>query len=105
MSNFLRREADSFFFRRRVPALLQARLKQSEIYRSLKTNVRRTARARAAYLFIATEKLFRMLEEEDDEFPLTNDDIRVALRRWLDTPPPLEATPQNRGCGLMPPML
>lgn len=28
-----------------------------------------------------------MLEEEDDEFPLTDDDIRVAVRRWLDTPP------------------
>lgn len=85
MSNFLRREADSFFFRRRVPASLQARLGQTEIYRSLKTTVRRTARARAAHLFIATEKLFRMLEEEDDEFPLTDDDIRVAVRRWLDT--------------------
>ncbi|MCX8996259.1 site-specific integrase [Rhizobiaceae bacterium BDR2-2] len=85
MSNFLRREADSFFFRRRVPAPFQARLGQTEIYRSLKTTVRRTARARAAHLFIATEKLFRMLEEEDDEFPLTDDDIRVAVRRWLDT--------------------
>ncbi|MCQ1770371.1 hypothetical protein NOI24_03605 [Neorhizobium galegae] len=88
MSNFLRREADSFFFRRRVPAPLQARLGQTEIYRSLKTSVRRTARARAAHLFIATEKLFQMLEEEeDDEFPLTDDDIRIAVRRWLDTPP------------------
>lgn len=87
MSNFLRREADSFFFRRRVPAPLQARLGQTEIYRSLKTSVRRTARARAAHLFIATEKLFRMLEEEDDEFPLTDDDIRIAVSRWLDTPP------------------
>ncbi|CAN7178605.1 site-specific integrase [Rhizobium sp. LjRoot258] len=28
-----------------------------------------------------------MLEEEDDEFPLTDDDIRVAVRRWLDTSP------------------
>lgn len=28
-----------------------------------------------------------MLEEEDYEFPLTDDDIRVAVRRWLDTPP------------------
>ncbi|WP_162729679.1 site-specific integrase [Agrobacterium tumefaciens] len=26
-----------------------------------------------------------MLEEEDGEFPLTDDDIRVAVRRWLDT--------------------
>ncbi|WP_353939182.1 DUF6538 domain-containing protein [uncultured Agrobacterium sp.] len=85
MSNFLRREADSFFFRRRVPAPLQARLGQTEIYRSLKTSVRRTARARAALLFVGTERLFRMLEEEDGEFPLTDDDIRVAVRRWLDT--------------------
>ncbi|MFA7416349.1 MAG: hypothetical protein WC048_17915, partial [Rhizobium sp.] len=28
-----------------------------------------------------------MLEEEDDEFPLTDDDIRAALRLWLNTPP------------------
>ncbi|TBD12082.1 site-specific integrase (plasmid) [Rhizobium ruizarguesonis] len=85
MSNYLRREADSFFFRRRVPAALQARLGQTEIFRSLKTTVRRTARARAAHLFIGTERLFRMLEEADDEFPLTDDDIRVAVRIWLDT--------------------
>lgn len=86
MSNYLRREADSFFFRRRVPAALQSRIGQTEIYRSLKTTVRRTAKARAAHLFICTERLFRMLEEEeDDEFPLTDDDIRVAVRRWLDT--------------------
>lgn len=26
-----------------------------------------------------------MLEEEDEEFSLTDDDIRVAVRRWLDT--------------------
>ncbi|WP_350225283.1 DUF6538 domain-containing protein [Agrobacterium sp. CFBP2214] len=84
-SNFLRREADSFFFRWRVPTSLRTRLGLTEIYRSLKTTVRRPARARAANLFIATEKLFRMLEEDDDEFPLTDDHIRVAVRRWLDT--------------------
>lgn len=28
-----------------------------------------------------------MIEEEGDEFPLTDDDIRVAVRIWLDTPP------------------
>ncbi|UXR94607.1 DUF6538 domain-containing protein [Agrobacterium tumefaciens] len=85
MSNILRREADSFFFRRRVPASLRTRLGQTEIYRSLKSTVRRPARARGAHLFIATEKLFRILEEDDDEFPLTDHDIRVAVRRWLDT--------------------
>ncbi|WP_416065513.1 DUF6538 domain-containing protein [Rhizobium sp. ZK1] len=35
MSTYLRREADSFVFRRRVPAPLQALLGQTEIYRSL----------------------------------------------------------------------
>lgn len=39
---------------------------------------------RAARLFIATEGLFRVLDEE--EFPLTEDDIRVAVSRWLDGP-------------------
>ncbi|MEJ6850157.1 DUF6538 domain-containing protein [Sinorhizobium fredii] len=87
MSDFLRREADSFYFRRRVPTSLRARLGQSEIYRSLSTSVRRTARARAAHLFIGTEKLFNMILDEDDEFPLTDDDIRAAIRVWLDTPP------------------
>lgn len=82
MSNYLRREADSFFFRRRVPAPLQARLGQTEIYRSLKTTVRRTAKARAAALFIATERLFRMLEEDDD-YLVTDEDIR-AVRHWLN---------------------
>jgi hypothetical protein len=85
MSNFLRREADSFFFRRRVPSSLRTRLGQTEIYRSLKSTVRRPARARAAHLFIATKKLFPMLEDDDDEFPFTDHYIRVAVRRWLDT--------------------
>jgi integrase len=81
MSNYLRREADSYFFRRRVPASLQALLGQTEIYRSLKTTVRRTARARAAHLFIATEELFKVLR---DKQILTDDDIRAAVRHWLD---------------------
>lgn len=82
MSRYLRREADSFFFRRRVPSSLQARLGQAEIYRTLKTSVRRTAKARAAELFIATEKLFQMLEE-DEVFLLSDEDIRAAVRHWL----------------------
>jgi integrase len=81
MSNFIRREADSFYFRRRVPAPLQARLGQTEIYRSLKTTVRKVARTRAAHLFIATEGLFEMLKNE--EHVLTDADIRAAVRHWL----------------------
>ncbi|MDK4739408.1 hypothetical protein PH547_11040 [Rhizobium sp. CNPSo 3464] len=86
MSNFLRREADSFIFRRRVPAIFQARLGQAEIYRSLKTTVRKVARTRAAHLFIGTERLFRMLEEDDD-YIVNDEDIRAAVRLWLDTDP------------------
>lgn len=81
MSDFLRREADSFFFRRRVPTELRQRLGQSEIYRSLKTTVRRVARQRAASLFLATEGLFQMLK--DDEQVLSDADIRAAVRHWL----------------------
>jgi hypothetical protein len=81
MSKYLRREADSFFFRRRVPAGLRSRLGQSEIYRSLKTTVRRVARQRAASLFLATEGLFAVLD--DDEQVLSDDDIRAAVRYWL----------------------
>ncbi|WP_155243258.1 site-specific integrase [Brucella anthropi] len=82
MANFLRREADSFFFRRRVPVPLQARLGQSEIYRSLKTTVRRVARQRAARLYLATESLFEMLS--DDPQILSDADVRAAVRYWLD---------------------
>lgn len=84
MSNYLRREIDSFIFRRRVPAPLQARIGQAEIYRSLKTTVRRVAKARAAHLFIATERLFTMAEEQDD-YLVTDADIRAAVRSWLNT--------------------
>lgn len=85
MSNFLRREADSFFFRRRVPAQFQSRIGCREIYRSLNTVMRRTAKARAAHMFIATESLFQMLEEDED-YILTEEDIRAAVRHWLDNP-------------------
>ncbi|MDZ7875169.1 MAG: DUF6538 domain-containing protein [Rhizobium sp.] len=84
MSNYLQREIDSFIFRRRVPAPLQARIGQAEIYRSLKMTVRRVAKARAAHLFIATERLFTMAEEQDD-YLVTDADIRAAVRSWLNT--------------------
>ncbi|MDH0912680.1 hypothetical protein N5C66_27440, partial [Rhizobium pusense] len=85
MSNHLRREADSFVFRRRVPSALQKRIGLKEIYRSLKTTVRRTARARAAHLYLATEGLFRMAEEDDDEV-LSDEDIKAAVTYWLSVP-------------------
>lgn len=84
MSNYLRREADSFVFRRRVPSSLQNRLGQKEIYRSLKTTVRRIAKARAAHLFIATDRLFLMIEEYDEE-RLSDEDIKAAVRHWLSS--------------------
>jgi integrase len=83
MSRYLRREADSFVFRRRVPALIQNRLGLKEIYRSLKTTVRRTAKARAAHLFIATERLFQVIAEDDET--LSHEDIQAAVRHWLGT--------------------
>lgn len=84
MSSYLRRESDSFVFRRRVPPLLQVRLRRKELYRSLNTTVRKTAKVRAAELFIQTEGLFRMLEEEEDYVP-TDEDIRAAVRWSLNT--------------------
>jgi integrase len=80
MSDYLRREADSFVFRRRIPAAIQSRLGLKEIYRSLKTTVRRTAKARAAHLFLVTEKLFRMIEDDD---VLSDEDVKAAVRHWL----------------------
>lgn len=84
MSTCLRREADSFVFRRRVPPHLQYRLRRKELYRSLNTTVRKTAKVRAAELFIQTEGLFRMLEE-DEEYVPTDEDIRAAVRWSLNT--------------------
>lgn len=83
MSRYLRREADSFVFRRRVPASIQSRLGTKELYRSLKTTVRRVAKARAAHLFIATERLFQVISE--DEETLSYEDIQAAVRHWLGT--------------------
>lgn len=83
MSKYLRREADSFVFRRRVPGSIQSRLGTKEIYRSLKTTVRRTAQARAAHLFIATERLFQVIDEDDGT--LSDEDIQAAVRHWLGT--------------------
>lgn len=36
-------------------------------------------------MFIATESLFQMLEEDED-YILTEEDIRAAVRHWLDNP-------------------
>lgn len=79
MATFLRREADAFLFRRRVPERLQARLGQRELYRSLGTTVRREAKQRAATLYIGSERLFAMA----DDFEITDEDIRAAVRYWM----------------------
>ena len=84
MSNYLRRETDSFIFRRRVPPHLQVRLRRKELYRSLNTTVRKTAKVRAALLLIQTERLFQMLDDEADYIP-TDEDIRAAVRLSLST--------------------
>lgn len=84
MSNYLRRETDSFIFRRRVPPHLQVRLRRKELYRSLNTTVRKTAKVRAALLLIQTERLFQMLDDEPDYIP-TDEDIRAAVRLSLST--------------------
>lgn len=83
MSDYLRREVDSFVFRRRVPIAIQRRLGLKEIYRALKTSMRRTAKERAAHLFIATERLFQIMDEGDNI--LSDEDIKAAVRHWLGT--------------------
>ncbi|MGO8390552.1 DUF6538 domain-containing protein [Rhizobium ruizarguesonis] len=104
MSNYLRREADSFVFRRRVPAALQRRIGLKEIYRSLKTTVRRTAKARAAHLFILTERLFRMVEEHDEDI-LSDEDIQAAVRYWLASSISWQVRLRSKLDGLSPGML
>lgn len=104
MSKYLRREADSFVFRRRVPAALQRRVGLKEIYRSLKTTVRRTAKARAAHLFIVTERLFRMVEEQEEDI-LSDEDIQAAVRYWLSSSISWQIRLRNNLEGLSPGML
>lgn len=82
MSDYLRREADSFVFRRRVPSHLQTRFGIKEIYRSLGTTVRKTAKVRAAKLYVASERLFEMALDET----LSDEDFRAAARHWLSQP-------------------
>lgn len=97
MTNYLRRESDSFVFRRRVPPHLQVRLRRKELYRSLNTTVRKTAKVRAALLLIQTERLFQVLDDEPDYIP-TDEDIRAAVRlslsneRWQERLKALEHT-------------
>jgi hypothetical protein len=82
MSDYLRREADSFVFRRRIPSHLQARFGIKEIYRSLRTTVRKTANVRAAQLYVASERLFDLAADET----LTDEDFRAAARYWMSQP-------------------
>ena len=82
MSDYLRREADPFVFRRRVPSQLQARFGIKEIYRSLGTTVRKTAKVRAAQLYVASERLFEMALDET----LSDEDFRAAARHWMSQP-------------------
>jgi len=79
MAIFLRRESDTFLFRRRIPSGLQARFGSKELYRSLRTTVRKLAQRRAAALYIASEHLFVMAEDPE----ITDEDIRAAARQWL----------------------
>lgn len=74
----LRQKNGIFFFRRKVPAALQALLKKREIVRSLGRCDPRTARFRASQLWIVTERMFQMFVkfklEEGDEPDLINPD-------------------------------
>lgn len=79
MSKYLCREGGQFLFRRRVPEHLQSRIGSKEIYRTLKTSVPRQARQRAAFLFLASERLFALAEYDE----VTDDDMRAAARLWL----------------------
>ncbi|WP_186393569.1 MULTISPECIES: site-specific integrase [unclassified Pannonibacter] len=82
MPKYLYRDGDGFQFRRRVPERIQGRVGRKEIYRSLKTNVRKEARRRAAALFLVSERLFRLAEFEI----LSDEEIRACARRWLGMP-------------------
>lgn len=82
MPNYLYRDGDGFQFRRRVPERIQQRIGRKEIYRSLKTNVRKEARRRAAALFLMTERVFALA----DNMTLSDEDIRASARHWLSKP-------------------
>lgn len=82
MPKYLCREGDSFVFRRRVPGRIQKRLGRAEIYRSFKTSVPREARHRAAGLYLVSEQLFVMADDDR----LSDEDIRATAQHWLSRP-------------------
>jgi hypothetical protein len=59
MGSNLRRRGGVYWFRRRVPDALKARVERNEINRSLRTKCAKTARARARQAWLATEAMFR----------------------------------------------
>lgn len=86
---FLIRQGDQWWFRRRVPSRLQQLFGIREIYRSLRTPCKKKAAGRAAFLFMATERLFRMADASiGEESGPTEEEIRGAVRYWLDDFPP-----------------
>lgn len=77
---FLTRQHDTWYFRRRVPKPLQERLGIREIYRSLCTSDRRKAKREAALLYVASEELFEVAKKER----LSDEELRAIARHWLN---------------------
>lgn len=79
MANYLVKQGDVYFFRRRVPEPLVNRLGKREIYRSLGTRSVRIARRRLLYLFHGTEAVFEMAGRPG----ITDEQLVAAVQYYL----------------------
>jgi len=84
VTNVFRRGV-SYYFRTRVPERFRAVLDRRELWRSLRTTERSTARRRAALASLLTEALWRDLEREMSSSRNLPDPARIKflIDRWL----------------------
>lgn len=82
VTNVVRRGA-SYYFRSRVPGRFKPILKRLEIWRSLRTQDRSTARRRAAYASHLTERLWRDLDRLMSSSLPDPATVKALIDQWL----------------------
>ncbi|WP_454017668.1 DUF6538 domain-containing protein [Azospirillum sp. Marseille-Q6669] len=80
----LTRQGATFHFRRRVPGSIRPLLQKGEIWTSLRTTDRRTARATAAGLYALTEDAFATMAEKPAQDPLAAaEELKAMLDEYV----------------------
>jgi hypothetical protein len=80
----LHKRRQTFYFRARIPHDLVATFGRRELWRSLHTRQRRTARIRAAHLRAKQLSLFEHVRTMQANSTLTPEQIDALVRRYLD---------------------